>query len=215
MVGIALGRSSEGLKLATAKKSSSGAISVHKYQLVSHSCNKSPLPPASCPPRIVCKPQAGLSRGSKKSGPPKTCFREKQISAGIHPWNWDWPKRLESPKATSSPLKIGKVLMIAHLWSVELFQSSSVYRFNLILSLSFKNRYPSFVPKYWGLTLLKESFPVKDKWLQVGVLPSWQVYMDSKRKHDIVGYGKIGHCKHFRRWECIARQDMVRQGKVL
>ena len=36
--------------------------------------------------------------------------------------------------------------------------------------------------------------------------------MDSKRKHDIVGYGKIGHCKHFRRWECIARQDMVRQG---
>ena len=39
--------------------------------------------------------------------------------------------------------------------------------------------------------------------------------MDSKRKHDIVGYGKIGHCKHFRRWECIARQDMVRQGKVL
>ena len=47
------------------------------------------------------------------------------------------------------------------------------------------------------------------------VLPSWQVYMDSKRKHDIVGYGKIGHCKHFRRRECIARQDMVRQGKVL
>ena len=110
------------------------AISVLEYQLVTHSCKDLHFP-LLCLPRIVCKPQAGLSRGSEKSGPPKTCSREKQISAGIHPCILDWLKKLENVAPTFSlcvltfahvlqeqpSLKIEKVFMIAHLWSVQWF----------------------------------------------------------------------------------------------
>ena len=115
----------------------------------------------------------------------------------------------------------------AHPWNLKRFSWLHIFEvwncFNLVAFMG-STSYFLYLPKIGTPTLFqsigawhcsKKAFPVKDKWLQVGVLPSWQVYMDSKRKHDIVGYGTIGDCKHFRRWECIARQDMVRQGKVL
>ena len=243
MVGIALGRSSEGLKLSTANWSSSGAFSVLEYQLVTHSFKDLHFP-LLCLPRIVCKPQAGLSRGSEKSGPPKTCSREKQISAGIHPCNWDWLRNLKSVAPTFSwcvltfPLVLQK--QPAHPWKLKRFSWLHIFEvwngFNLVAFMgstsyfryhdicSQKPWYLNFVTKYWGLTLLKESFlPGQRKITTGGCAPvltcvhgCWEKTWYSRIWQDrilqnISGDGKVWHGKT---WYDRERCYIVRYGKM-